>query len=32
VAFGLQAAVIAFGLSGILFCLVARRQRREPAF
>ena len=32
VAFGLQAAVLAFGLSGILFCIVARRQRLEPPF
>jgi predicted MFS family arabinose efflux permease len=30
VAFGLQASVAAFGLSGVLFMLVARRQRREP--
>jgi predicted MFS family arabinose efflux permease len=32
VAMGLQAAVLAFGLSGVLFCIVARRQRREPGF
>ena len=29
---GLQSAVIAFGLSGVLFCIVARRQRRSPSF
>jgi len=32
VAFGLQAAVLAFGLSGVLFVVVARRQQREPAY
>jgi MFS family permease len=32
VAFGLQAAVLAFGLSGVLFCIVARRQRLKPSF
>jgi predicted MFS family arabinose efflux permease len=28
----LQAAIVAFGLSGVLFVWVARRQRRAPAF
>jgi len=32
VAIALQAAVVAFGLSGILFCVVARRQRLEPPY
>jgi MFS family permease len=32
VSMALQAAIVAFGLSGVLFVLVARRQRREPAF
>jgi hypothetical protein len=31
VSFALQAAVVAFGLSGVLFVLVARRQRLGPA-
>jgi predicted MFS family arabinose efflux permease len=30
VSMGLQAAVLAFGLSGVLFMLVARRQRTTP--
>jgi len=30
VSLALQAAVVAFGLSGVLYVLVARRQRREP--
>jgi len=30
-AFALQAAMLAFGISGVLFMIVARRQRREPA-
>jgi hypothetical protein len=29
--FALQAAMLAFGVSGVLFMIVARRQRREPA-
>lgn len=28
----LQAGIVAFGLSGVLFVVVARRQRRAPAF
>jgi predicted MFS family arabinose efflux permease len=32
VALALQVAVLAFGLSGVFFVIVARRQRREPAF
>lgn len=31
VSMGLQAAVLAFGLSGVLFMIVARRQRLAPA-
>jgi sugar phosphate permease len=31
VALGLQAAIAAFGVSGLLFVIVARRQRREAA-
>jgi len=27
----LMCAIIAFGVSGVLFCVVARRQRRESA-
>jgi hypothetical protein len=27
----LQVAVVTFGLSGVLYVIVARRQRREPA-
>jgi MFS transporter, Spinster family, sphingosine-1-phosphate transporter len=29
--FALQSAMVAFGVSGVLFMIVARRQRREPA-
>jgi MFS family permease len=32
VALALQSTVAAFGLAGVLFVIVARRQRREPAF
>jgi hypothetical protein len=31
VALGLQATVVAFGLSGVLFTIVSRRQRRAAA-
>jgi MFS transporter, Spinster family, sphingosine-1-phosphate transporter len=31
VALGLQTAIAAFGVAGLLFIVVARRQRREPA-
>jgi predicted MFS family arabinose efflux permease len=31
VSIALQSAILAFGLSGVLFVIVARRQRREPA-
>ena len=31
VAFALQATIAAFGLAGVLFVIVTRRQRREPA-
>ncbi|HMF40750.1 MAG TPA: MFS transporter [Polyangia bacterium] len=31
VALGLQAAIVAFGIAGVLFMIVARRQAREPA-
>jgi hypothetical protein len=32
IANSLQAATVAFALSGILFLVVARRQRRAPSF
>jgi sugar phosphate permease len=32
VALALQSTVAAFGLAGVLFVIVARRQRKEPAF
>jgi hypothetical protein len=32
VALALQSTVAAFGLAGVLFVIVARRQRREPSF
>jgi hypothetical protein len=32
IALALQSTVAAFGVAGVLFVIVARRQRREPAF
>ncbi|HVV48392.1 MAG TPA: MFS transporter [Polyangia bacterium] len=32
ISFALQAAIVAFGLSGVLFVIVARKQRTAPAF